>query len=70
MDIHDRRPMVLDPSLAREWLEPNLDSQRAEEIAKTMCRPTEDFEWFAVDRAVGNVRDQGPELIIPLDQVD
>ncbi len=25
--------------------------------------PTEAFEWFTVDRAVGNVRNQGPELI-------
>lgn len=70
VDIHDRRPLVLDPSLAREWLKPDLDPQRAEEIAKSMCRPTEDFEWFKVDRAVGNVRNQGPQLIIPLDQVE
>lgn len=44
VDIHDRRPLVLDAALAREWLEPGLDPRRAEEIAKTMCRPTEDFE--------------------------
>ena len=28
--------------------------------------PTEAFEWFKVDRAVGNVRNQGAELIEPL----
>lgn len=67
VDIHDRRPLVLDAALAREWLEPGLDPRRAEEIAKKMCRPTEDFEWFAVDRAVGNVRNQGQQLILPLE---
>jgi putative SOS response-associated peptidase YedK len=66
VDIHDRRPLVLVPAAAREWLEPGLDPQRAAEIAMTMCRPTEDFEWFAVDRAVGNVRNQGPRLILPI----
>ena len=25
--------------------------------------PSETFEWFKVDVAVGNVRNQGPELI-------
>lgn len=69
-DVHDRRPLVLVPALARERLERDLDPPRAEEIAKTMCRPTEDFEWFKVDRAVGNVRNQGSQLIIPLDPVD
>ena len=66
VDIHDRRPLVLDASAAREWLEPDLDPLRAEEIVRTMCSPTEDFEWFPVDRAVGNVRNQGPYLILPL----
>lgn len=69
VDIHDRRPLVLAPSMAREWLDPELDAARAEEIAKTACRPTEDFEWFAVSRAVGNVRNQGPRLILPLDEL-
>ncbi|PNA07175.1 MULTISPECIES: SOS response-associated peptidase family protein [unclassified Pseudomonas] len=66
VDIHDRRPLVLSPDAAREWLEPDLSPQRAKEIAREMCRPTQDFEWFEVDRAVGNVRNQGPQLVNPL----
>jgi hypothetical protein len=27
--------------------------------------PIEEFEWFKIDRAIGNVRNQGPELIEP-----
>lgn len=69
VDIHDRRPLVLAPSLAREWLDPGLDAARAEEIAKTSCRPTGDFEWFRVGKDVGNVRNQGPQLILPLDEL-
>lgn len=66
VDINDRRPLILVPAAAREWLEPGLDPRRAAKIAMTMCRPTEDFEWFAVGRAVGNVRNQGPHLILPI----
>ena len=65
VDIHDRRPLVLTPELAREWIEPYLSSERAEEIAREHCVPTEDFEWFPVSAAVGNVRNHGPELINP-----
>ncbi len=68
VDIHDRRPLVLAPSMAREWLDPELDAARAEEITMTECRATEDFEWFRVGREVGNVRSQGPQLILPLDE--
>ncbi len=67
VDIHDRRPLVLTPERAREWIDTATDSRRAEEIAMECCRPVDDFEWFAVDRAVGNVRNQGPQLILPID---
>ncbi|WP_314408949.1 SOS response-associated peptidase family protein [Pseudomonas kuykendallii] len=66
VDIHDRRPVVLSPELAREWIEPDLGAERAEEIVRTLGTPVEDFEWFEVDRAVGNVRNEGPGLIRPL----
>lgn len=65
VDIHDRRPLVLTPEHANEWLDPDLAPERAAEIALECCRPVEDFEWYPVGKAVGNVRNQGPELIIP-----
>lgn len=67
VDIHDRRPVVLSPEAAREWVEPGLSAQRAEEIARDACRPTEDFEWYAVGKAVGNVKNQGKTLIEPVE---
>jgi putative SOS response-associated peptidase YedK len=66
VDIHDRRPLVLKPEHAREWLDPELSADRAKELAVECCQATEDFEWFPVGKAVGNVRNQGPELIQPI----
>ena len=66
VDIHDRRPLVLTPELAREWIEPDLSSERAEKIAREHCQPTEDFEWYPVSSMVGNVRNHGQELILPV----
>ncbi|HBU8525042.1 TPA: SOS response-associated peptidase [Klebsiella aerogenes] len=49
VDIHDRRPLVLVPEAAREWMKQDVSGKEAEEIA-----------------AVGNVKNQGPELIEPV----
>jgi len=65
VDIHDRRPVVLGPQAARDWLEPGLSSRAAEALIRTDSRPVADFKWHTVDRAVGNVRNHGPELIRP-----
>ncbi|MCC3698791.1 SOS response associated peptidase [Pseudomonas phage PseuP_222] len=65
VDIHDRRPVVLAPDLAREWLDLATPKERAEQIALHQGEPAEAFEWFKVSSSVGNVRNQGPELIEP-----
>lgn len=63
VDVHDRKPLVLAPEHAREWLNPNLLPERAEEIARSCSQPAEDFEWHPVGKAVGNVKSYGPALI-------
>ena len=65
VDVHDRRPVVLSPELAREWIDPATTEHRAEMMLLHEGTPPEAFEWFPVDRAVGNVRNQGPDLIKP-----
>ncbi|HBO3056126.1 SOS response-associated peptidase [Pseudomonas aeruginosa] len=65
VDIHDRRPVVLPPELAREWIDPATTPERAEQIVLHQGEPSEAFTWYAVDPAVGNVRNQGPQLIEP-----
>lgn len=64
VDIHDRRPVVLSPELAREWLDPATPPERAEQIVLMQGEPAEAFAWYAVDPAVGNVRNQGPHLVV------
>ncbi|KPY08000.1 Gifsy-2 prophage protein [Pseudomonas coronafaciens pv. garcae] len=66
VDIHYRRPVVLTAEDARALLDSETAPQKAEALAKEHCRIVDDFEWFPVDRAVGNVRNQGPELIQPV----
>ena len=70
LDIHDRKPVVLAPEHAREWIDPNTSPERAKELALEQCRPVDDFHWYPVSKSVGNVRNQGPELITPLPQTD
>ncbi len=65
VDIHDRRPLVLTPEYANEWLEADLSHERAAEIAAECCRPVDDFEWYVVGKEVGNVKNQGAQLLRP-----
>ena len=66
VDIHDRRPVVFNHEHAREWMRNDLDQANAEGLVLECCQSTEDFEWFPVGKRVGNVKNQGPELITPL----
>lgn len=63
VDIHDRRPVVLSPMDAREWVEPGLSASRAQEILNERYTATQLFEWYPVSKKVGNVTNQGKELI-------
>jgi len=56
---------VLNPELAREWLDPATSKERAEQMALHQGEYAEAFELFKVDTAVGNVRNKGPNLIQP-----
>lgn len=63
VDIYDRRPLVLSPESARKWMRQEVGGKEAEEIAADGTVPADKFIWYAVSRAVGNVKNQGPELI-------
>ena len=66
VDIRHLRPLVLAPEHAREWIASDTSPERAREIAMEHCRPATDFHWYKVSKAVGSVRNQGPELVEPL----
>ncbi len=66
IDVHDRRPVVLSAADAAVWLDPDLPFEQAEQLVRSVALGPEFFDWFKVDRAVGNVRNQGPQLALPL----
>ncbi|MBQ0344949.1 SOS response-associated peptidase [Citrobacter freundii] len=65
-DIHDRRPLVLPPNAAREWMRQDVGMEEAESIAEDGAVAAEQFSWHKVSLAVGNVKNQGPALIEPV----
>jgi len=69
LDIHDRRPVVLPPAIARKWLNSETSRTEAERLLLQHSAAAEDFSWHAVGKAVGNVHNQGEKLIEPCDPV-
>lgn len=67
LDIHDRRPLVLTAEDALVWLDPKMAPDAAAEFLRGAALPPEAFSWHKVDRAVGNVRNQGAQLAMPID---
>lgn len=66
LDIHDRRPLTLTADAARAWLRQTTTGAEASDIAAHGALPAEEFMWHAVSKAVGNIRNQGPELTAPV----
>lgn len=66
VDIHDRRPLVIAADAVREWLSADTTPQRAEEIARDAAIPEKDFTWHPISAKVGNIHNQGSELIDPV----
>jgi putative SOS response-associated peptidase YedK len=67
IDVHDRRPVVLNADAAAAWLDPATPAQMAEEIVRVAALGPDAFAWHAVNRAVSNVRNQGEALIRPVE---
>lgn len=67
IDIHDRRPVVLAPDLAREWADPATPPQRAIEIIANAL-PSDAFRWHTVRPAVNHSSYQGADASSPLDR--
>ena len=61
--IHDRMPAVLEPEMVAPWLAGEDPAMLAELVRPA---PEGTLERYPVDRAVGNVRNDGPWLIEPV----
>lgn len=66
VDIHDRRPLVLTPGAAREWMRKGITGEGAARIVAEGTLSADKFVWHAVTRALGNPKNQGPELILAI----
>ncbi|MDP1098107.1 SOS response-associated peptidase, partial [Klebsiella quasipneumoniae] len=62
-EIPARRPLVVAPEAAPAWMRQAIGGKEAEESAADGAVPADQFIWHAVTRAVGNVKNQGAELI-------
>lgn len=60
--VHNRMPVVLHPDRYDDWLNPDYGDY---EELKSFCRPypDEDMELYPVSKRVGNIRNNGPELL-------
>jgi putative SOS response-associated peptidase YedK len=70
VDVHSRQPIVLAPEHARQWIDPDLSPLQAEQLLLQHGRAPEDFEWFAVAKAVGSVKNDSAKLILPINRLD
>jgi len=62
MPIHDRQPVVLERDEWEHWLDPDVtDRRELDPLLRPSGRGT--LVHYPVGRAVGNVRNDGPELI-------
>lgn len=66
--IHDRMPVFLAPELIDEWLDPHTEGgeELLEEVSFGAVEGEARMQFHAVDRAVGNVRNNSPALIEPV----
>lgn len=63
--IHDRMPVVLEADALDPWLDP--DNRHRDELeAMVQASPPGTLDHHRVDTRVGNVRNDGPELVEPL----
>ena len=67
--IHDRMPLFIDPDHADAWLDPDTDNVRDVLDAAIDAAPAiaDELDDHVVSKAVGNVRNDSPELIEPVE---
>ncbi|WP_413319603.1 SOS response-associated peptidase [Agrococcus sp. 1P02AA] len=66
--IHERMPVVVSPEMRDAWLDPTEDGEAAlEAVAAEAAEAVANLRAHVVGARVGNVREQGAELIAPID---
>lgn len=70
VDVHDRRPVVFSAADAALWLDPDLSTQQAAQLARSAALGPEAFDWHAVDKQVGHAGNDGAQLAVQRDLLD
>ena len=61
-ELHDRMPVILQSAVMMDWV---LGTAR-DAMTLAMTQPDPDLAFYQVSPAVGNVRNNGPQLIAPM----
>ena len=64
LELHQRMPVTIAPQDYGSWLD--CRSDRTDEADLLIRNTAPDYEYYAVGSAVGNSRNEGPDLIAPL----
>ncbi|PTR17475.1 putative SOS response-associated peptidase YedK [Nitrosospira sp. Nsp2] len=69
VDIHDRRPVVLESQDALRWMDPETPVEEAAHIAQSRSLATEEFQWWRVTRGVNrpDPANNEPALLDPIE---
>jgi putative SOS response-associated peptidase YedK len=63
--LHERTPVILPPTSFATWLDPLT----AQPKLLDLLRPARGLSVYPVGTQVGNVRNQGPDLVAPIDNL-
>jgi putative SOS response-associated peptidase YedK len=66
LDVHDRRPIVLNAKDAAMWIDLSWSAEQMEELVRTSALSTDAFDWHQVTREVNRVGNDGAHLIGPV----
>jgi len=61
--IHDRMPVILEPKSEKEWMDPGIQTEEAISLLKPY--PEGELQAYQVSSLVNNVRNDGPQLVLP-----
>jgi len=64
--IHDRMPVILQRPIVDHWLDPDV-SDPGELKPMLTQYPSDEMQAWPVGKAVGNARNQGPQLMERID---
>ena len=66
-ELHNRMPIILPLTSIDQWLDPKTTD--AKKLKPLLIQyPSHEMQSWRVGKAVGNVRNQGPQLMEPIDK--